>query len=135
MKYLLDTNVCIKFMNGRSEKLHQRILSTHPQEIVLCSVVKAELFYGARKSQNQAKTLAKQQQFVNRFVSLPFDDKAADTYSIIRAGLEKRGTPIGPNDLLIAAIAVAHNVILVTHNTREFGRVTGLKLDDWEITV
>ncbi len=89
-------------------------------------------FYGAMKSQNPQRTLARQQPFVSRFVSLPFDDKAAKVYSEIRADLEKMGQPIGPNDLLIAAIAIANDVMLVTHNTHEFGRVKGLKLEDWE---
>ena len=84
------------------------------------------------KSQNPRRTLARQQPFVNRFVSLPFDDQAAEIYGEIRADLEKMGQPIGPNDFLIAAIAVANDVTLVTHNTREFGRAKDLKLEDWE---
>lgn len=132
MTYLLDTNACIRYLNGQSENLRQQIATKKPQEIVLCSVVKAELFYGARKSNNPQRSLAKQQQFVNHFVSLPFDDKSAEEYSQIRADLEKIGTPIGPNDLLIAAIAVANDITLVTHNTREFSRVKGLEIEDWE---
>ena len=65
-------------------------------------------------------------------MSLPFDDLAAEAYGRIRARLEQAGQLIGPNDLLIAAIAVAHQVTLVTHNTREFQRVEGLQIDDWE---
>jgi tRNA(fMet)-specific endonuclease VapC len=133
MRYLLDTNACIRYLNGRSESLRQQIISKNPNDIVLCSVVKAELFYGARKSQHPQRSLQKQQIFVNRFVSLPFDDKAAEEYSLIRAELEQAGTPIGPNDLMIAAIALANNVTLITHNTQEFGRVTGLQIEDWEL--
>lgn len=133
MIYLLDTNTCIKYLNGRSESIRQRLTSTRPQDILLCSVVKAELFYGAMKSARPDENLAKQYRFVNRFVSLPFDDSAAEVYSHIRTQLEKLGTPIGPNDLLIAAIAVANDVTLVTHNTGEFSRVVGLKIEDWEI--
>lgn len=132
MTYLLDTNACIRYLNGQSESLRKQITTKSPQEIVLCSVVKAELFYGARKSNNPQRSLAKQQQFVNHFASLPFDDKSAEEYSQIRADLEKIGTPIGPNDLLIAAIAVANDITLVTHNTREFSRVKGLEIEDWE---
>jgi tRNA(fMet)-specific endonuclease VapC len=95
-------------------------------------VVKAELFYGALKSRNPVTNLAKQRRFLGRFVSLPFDDLAAEAYGRIRARLEQAGQLIGPNDLLIAAIAVAHQVMLVTHNTREFQRVEGLQVDDWE---
>jgi tRNA(fMet)-specific endonuclease VapC len=135
MRYLLDTNVCIRYLNRWSEAIRQELSQRQPEEIVLCSVVKAELFYGALKSKNPARNLEKQRQFVERFVSLPFDDEAAEAYSQIRADLEQGGRPIGPNDLLIAAIAVANDVMLVTHNTGEFGRVQGLKLEDWESEV
>jgi len=84
------------------------------------------------KSNRPKKTLAKQQKFLSQFVSLPFDDRAAKVYGEIRAQLAAKGTPIGPNDLMIAAIAVANNVILVTHNTREFSRVDRLRIEDWE---
>jgi tRNA(fMet)-specific endonuclease VapC len=132
MRYLLDTNVCIRYLNRRAEGVQQQLLLREPEEIVVCSVVKAELFYGSLKSKNPERNLEKQRQFVERFVSLPFDDKAANAYSRIRARLEELGTPIGPNDLMIAAIAVANDVVLVTHNTREFGRIEGLKCEDWE---
>ena len=69
---------------------------------------------------------------MDRFASLPFDDSAATSYAEIRADLEKRGLPIGPNDLQIATIAVANQLVLVTHNVQEFGRVNGLKIEDWE---
>ena len=133
MTYLLDTNSCIKYLNGRSDQIRQKLESKSPHDIVVCSIVKAELFYGALKSANPEKNLTKQHRFLDRFVSLSFDDKASEIYGKIRAQLEKKGTPIGPNDLLIAAISVANNVKLVTHNTREFSRVVGLKLEDWEI--
>jgi len=133
MKYLLDTNTCVRYLNGRSQALFDRLDKMSDDEIAVCSVVKAELFFGAMQSHNPAKTLAGQQTFLSRFVSLPFDDMAAEHYGRIRAYLAKQGTPIGPNDLLIAAIALANGLILVTHNTREFGRVTGLQIEDWEI--
>jgi tRNA(fMet)-specific endonuclease VapC len=132
MKYLLDTNVCIRYLNGRSTNIRQKVVFHGAQEIILCSVVKAELFYGAMKSNNPKRTLAKQHQFVSRFQSLPFDDNAAEIYSQIRATLEKQGIPIGPNDLLIASIAIANNLILITHNTREFSRIRNLSIEDWE---
>ncbi|MCP4108506.1 MAG: type II toxin-antitoxin system VapC family toxin [Desulfobacteraceae bacterium] len=133
MTYLLDTNTCIRYLNGRSESIRKNIESKHPNDIMVCSVVKAELFYGSEKSLNPEKNLEKQRRFVNRFVSLPFDDKAAEAYSRIRSQLEKAGTPIGPNDLLIASTASANGLTLVTHNTREFSRVKGLDIEDWEI--
>jgi tRNA(fMet)-specific endonuclease VapC len=132
MIYLLDTNTCIHYLNQRSQSVIDRLNRIPENDIVVCSVVKAELFAGALKSQNPQKTLLTLSKFLARFNSLPFDDKAAETYGGIRADLEKAGTPIGGNDLLIASIAVKNNLILVTHNTREFSRVAGLKLEDWE---
>ena len=133
MRYLLDTNTCIRHLNQRSVSVIRKMSTLAPSDIVVCSIVKAELFTGSAKSQTPQQTLARQQTFLNRFISLPFDDSAATTYSLIRASLEKAGTPIGPLDMMIAAIALTHNLILVTHNTAEFSRITNLKLEDWEI--
>jgi tRNA(fMet)-specific endonuclease VapC len=132
MTYLLDTNVCIAYLNGRSSNVVQRLRGVSPSEIAVCSVVKAELFFGAMRSRNAAGTLARQRAFLEQFVSFPFDDRAAEFYASIRATLVVRGTPIGPNDLLIAAIARAHNLTLVTANVREFGRIEGLQIENWE---
>ena len=132
MIYLLDTNACIVYLNRPMSGVRQKIQSLSPQDIVVCSVVKAELFYGAMRSNNTTRTLALQEAFLNNFVSLPFDDSAATIYGRIRAELAASGTPIGPYDVQIAAIAMANNLILVTHNTREFSRVNGLQIEDWE---
>ena len=133
MKYLLDSNVCIQYLNQRSEKIIQRLQDLSDIDIVVCSIVKAELFYGAMRTYNPAKTLQKQQEFLGRFVSLYFDDQCALIYGEIRSKLAAKGTPIGNNDLHIAAIAMANNLTLITHNTREFSRIDNLKLEDWEI--
>ena len=132
MRYLLDTNTCIHYLNGTSEAIRRHVETIRPHEMVVCAIVKAELFYGAENSQYPQANLEKQRAFLDRFVSLPFDDRAAKAYGRIRATLKKAGTPIGPNDLLIAAIAVAHNCTLVSHNTKEFERITELSLKDWE---
>ncbi len=132
MIYLLDTNTCIRFMNGRSEAVREKIESYQANELALCAIVKAELFYGALKSQRVQENLEKVRTFTNAFISFPFDDQAAVEYAEIRSQLERRGLPIGPNDLLIAAIAKAQNAVLVTHNRREFDRVDGLQIEDWE---
>ncbi len=132
MKYLLDTNTCIRYINGRSQSVADKINALEEGDAVVCAVVKAELFFGALRSQNPIKTMAGQRQFLSLFISLPFDDAAAEHYGRIRADLTSRGTPIGGNDLLIAAITLTNNLTLITHNTREFGRVTDLKIDDWE---
>lgn len=132
MIYLLDTNTCIRFLNGQSEAIRRHMESHRAEELALCAVVKAELLYGAFKSGRREQNLAKVETFATAFMSLPFDDQAAAQYAEIRARLEQRGLPIGPNDLLIAAIAKARNALLVTHNRREFERVEGLQIEDWE---
>jgi tRNA(fMet)-specific endonuclease VapC len=133
MRYLLDTNVCVMYLNGRSTSVRDRLLSVPFEDMAVCSVVKAELFYGALRSNNPSRTLERQQEFLGRFASLPFGDEAAIVCSQIRARLASAGTPIGAYDLQIAAIALANNLTLVTHNTREFERVEGLQVEDWEI--
>jgi tRNA(fMet)-specific endonuclease VapC len=132
LTYLLDTNTCIRYLNGRSPQVRSHLESVVPADVALCSVVKAELYYGAARSREPERTLARIARFLSPFRSLPFDDFSAHTYGQIRSQLEHAGTPIGPNDLMIAAIAVVHGLTVVTHNTREFGRVTGLVCADWE---
>jgi tRNA(fMet)-specific endonuclease VapC len=133
MRYLLETNTCIRYLNQRSESIIRRLDNLSPEDVAVCSLVKAELFAGAGKSNVPEKTLAIQMAFLNRFTSLPFDDAGAVIYGPIRAKLEKAGTPIGSLDMLIAAIAIANNLILDTHNTAEFGHISDLKIEDWEI--
>jgi tRNA(fMet)-specific endonuclease VapC len=130
--YLLDTNVCIRFLNGLAPSVLQRLQALQPVEVVVCSVVKAELFYGAQRSRDPARSLAVQIRFLQPYHSLPFDDAAADIAGSLRAQLAEKGTPIGPYDLQIAAIALANRCTLVTHNVREFGRVPNLAIEDWE---
>ena len=96
------------------------------------SVTKAELVYGAHKSAKVAENLQKLETFFTGLDSLPFDDPAAGMAGEIRATLDRQGQQIGPNDLLIASIALAYGLTLVSHNTGEFGRVPGLRLEDWE---
>ena len=84
------------------------------------------------RSNNSEDNLVLQQEFLHQFISLPFDDQAAMIFGDIRAGLAAQGTPIGAYDLQIAAIALANNLILVTHNTKEFTRISQLQVEDWE---
>ncbi|MEM6614434.1 MAG: type II toxin-antitoxin system VapC family toxin [Cyanobacteria bacterium P01_C01_bin.72] len=133
MRYLLDTNVCVVYLNGRSASVRDRLLATPAEEIAVCSVVKAELFYGVFRSNNPKRTLERQQAFLSRFVSLTFDDESALLAGQIRAKLASAGTPIRSYDLQIAAISLANNLILVTHNMRKFERVEGLQIEDWEV--
>jgi tRNA(fMet)-specific endonuclease VapC len=88
--------------------------------------------YGAHRSLRKAQTLSEVRGFCGQFQSLAFDDPAAERYGELRAYLDSVGTPIGPNDLMIASIALANSLILVTHNTSEFSRVPRLKLEDWQ---
>lgn len=131
--YLLDTNVCIRLLNksGNSQFV-QKFLVRSPTDFRLCSVVKLELYYGAYKSSKRSQNLEKLNQFFQQFESLTLDDTSAQLAGQIRASLDASGTPIGSNDLLIGAIALSHNLILITHNTREFSRIDGLQLEDWE---
>lgn len=131
MKFLMDTNSCIIYLRGKNLALKQR-LEFYRQEVAVCSVVKAELFYGSMKSANPEKNLSLQSEFLAQFISFPFDDIATDLFGTIRSQLESKGTPIGSYDLQIVAIALAHHLTLVTHNIREFSRVEGLHWEDWE---
>lgn len=134
MNYLLDTNTCVQFLrHGSNSPVAGKLAAANPGDVALCSVVLGELLFGALRSTNPAKSTAKVQIFAGGFPSLPFDDRAAAEYASIRADLAAKGTPIGPNDLLIAAIARSHGLTLVTHNTAEFQHVVGLSLEDWQI--
>ena len=133
--YLLDTNACIRILNRTSERLVERLAQQAPVHIKLSAVVKAELLYGARRSERVDENLRLLTRFFAPFGTVPFDDPAAEHYGMIRAELARAGKPIGANDLLIAATARAHDLTLVTHNTQEFGRVHGLRIEDWEAVV
>jgi tRNA(fMet)-specific endonuclease VapC len=133
MIYLLDTNVCIHLLNKRHDVILQHLRQHAPTDIALCSVVKAELLYGARRSQRAEANLQLLKTFFAPLQSLPFDDDCAEHYGQIHADLLTLGKPIGPNDTLIAAIARAHDATLITHNTDEFSRVAGLRIADWEV--
>jgi tRNA(fMet)-specific endonuclease VapC len=128
---LLDTNICIAFLNSRDAKLKARIQSLGADELRLCSVVKAELLFGARNGSRAADNLRALAQFFDAFESLPFDDEAAEAYGVLRTELRRSGRPIGANDMLIAAIALANRATLVTRDDDEFLRVPGLQVEVW----
>ncbi|MBI2605121.1 MAG: type II toxin-antitoxin system VapC family toxin [Deltaproteobacteria bacterium] len=129
--YLLDTNICIALLKGADAALREKITKRDAGEFRLCSIVKAELLFGARKSHAVQANLRHLEIFFSQFHSLDFDNAAAERYGHIRAYLAAKGTPIGPNDTLIAAIAEAHDLVLVTRNSDEFTRVPGLRLESW----
>jgi tRNA(fMet)-specific endonuclease VapC len=133
MTYLLDTNVCVQYLRGRNPLVRQRLQNTPVGDVRLCSVIKAELYLGVLRSAKPQANRSKVDAFLQPYTSLAFDDTAAEIHADIRHQLETAGTPIGPYDLEIAAIALANSLTLVTHNTAEFSRVPGLMLEDWEI--
>lgn len=126
MHYLLNKNVCVTYLNGWSRSVCDRHISIPIEDMTMCSVVKAELFYGVMQSNNLPGTLKRQQKVLGRFVSLPSKKEVVIACSQIRVRLAGTGTSIGAYALQIAAIALANNLILVTHDTREFKRVDGL---------
>lgn len=134
MKYLLDSNIVIRYINGRSANIIQQMRHIPDTDIAISSVTKGEMYAGAARSQTPERSRAKQEIFFVRFQSLPYDDAAAHVFGQLRAKLEDMGTPIGPYDMQIAAIAIVYDLIVVTHNTREFGRIDGLNWVDWEIS-
>lgn len=130
MAYLLDTNTLIYlFKNTGAVRWH--MAQQKDQDIKLCTPVMWELLTGALKSQSPQTQLARLDVVKARFDILAFDLPSAEAAASIRADLEAQGTPIGPADTLIAGMALAHHLTLVTHNTREFGRVSGLAVEDW----
>jgi len=133
MIYLPDTNVWIRLLNKSESPVKQRFEDVDPSEIRLCSVVKAELYFGAEKSKRRDENMETIEALFADMESLSFDDQAARQYGIIRKNLSTSGVLIGPNDLMIAAIGLAHDITVVTHNTREFSRVAGLRIEDWEV--
>ncbi len=133
LKFLLDTNACIVYIRNSRSGVRRKLESMPKSNIAVCSIVKAEMFYGSMKSKDPQRSLEIQQNFFTEFQSPPFDDNAALIFSELRAGLTKSGTPIGAYDLQIAAIALVNELTLVTHNTKEFGRIENLKIEDWEV--
>jgi len=132
MAYLLDTNTWIVYLKSAGSPIRARLEKLTPADIVLCSVVKAELLHGAQKYGNRQRRLAILAETFAPYSSLPSDDGSAAAYATIRHELERAGKVIGPYDLMIAAIAQANNLTLVTHNTAEFGRIASLRIEDWQ---
>ena len=130
MKYLLDTNAVIAILKGDAAVLARRLRTHAPGDFVLSAIVAHELFYGAYKSRDSAANLARLEKL--QFAVVEFDHDDAREAGRVRAALAANGLPIGPYDVLIAGQALSRGLILVTHNMREFGRVPGLLLEDWQ---
>lgn len=128
---MLDTDAAIALLK-RKEDAVGWLMDRKPDEVSLSSVSKAELYFGARKSQKVEYNLSVLNRFFEPFGSFVFDDRAAEEYGVVRADLERAGMPIGPNDLLIAAIARSRDLTLVSLNYREFSRIAGLRLQGFD---
>ena len=130
-RYLLDTNACIAWMKN-DKPVVQRVVLAGEGNVFLCAPVKAELWFGACKSQRVAENQEHLHAFFNDLPSLPFDDASARHFGEIRATLARQGNPIGPYDLQIAAITLSHGLTVVTDNVGEFSRVPGLRIENWQ---
>lgn len=131
MRYLLDTNIISYYLKNKYPNIAEHLKKIPFSSIQIPTIAIAEIEYGCRKCQDYGKTMSIYQQFFNCFEAIPFSETAAIAYGQIRAELETKGEIIGANDLLIAAIALAEDCILVTHNVKEFQKVAGLKIEDW----
>jgi tRNA(fMet)-specific endonuclease VapC len=133
MRFCLDTDTCINAMKGRYPGMVAMFGQFEPADFGIPAIVHAELLLGILKCQSPAKTRDIVEAFLAPFELIPFDRAAAREYAIVRHDLEVMGKTIGPNDLMIAATVRARNLTLITHNVREFKRVTGLMIEDWSI--
>lgn len=131
MRYLLDTNVWVDYLNQRYPNVTARIRSADPEELGLSTVVLAELRYGAEKSQRPARNHERIDILVQEVPCVDFDQPAAAAFGRLRTTLEAAGNPIGPYDTMIAAQALSRGLVLVTDNFAEFGRVGGLPIENW----
>ena len=133
LQYMLDTNTIIYARNKRPPSVQEVLLSHDPSSICISVITMAELEYGIFKSSKPAQNRSALMLFLSDITVLPFNSDAASQYGEIRHFLQTKGNLIGANDMLIAAHAKALNLTLVTHNTGEFSRIPGLKLEDWAV--
>ena len=133
MRHLLDTNACVDYLTGRYPRVVARIQGSSPEDLCVTAVVVAELRYGADHSARRRTNHARIDALLDEIECLDFDLRAATAYGRVRARLEEAGPPIGPNDMLIAAQALSRGLCVVTDNVGEFGRVKGLKVENWRL--
>jgi len=131
MKYMLDTNICVYIIKKRPEAVFKTLHAKMNESLSISAITLAELQFGVANSSKPAQNAEALALFLALVSILPFDEAAAGEYGAIRTTLQRKGTPIGPLDQLIAAHAKATGSILVTNNTREFERVEGLELENW----
>ncbi len=131
MRYMLDTNICIYVIKHKPEIVFQRLHAIDPEDVCVSIVTYAELVHGVEKSAAVEKNRLALAMLLANIEILDFDVNAADCYGKIRTDLEKKGTPIGPLDMMIAAHAQSLGYIVVTNNVKEFSRVSNLKIENW----
>lgn len=131
MRVMLDTNICIALIKQKPANVVKKFNDFQVGEICISTVTLAELRYGVAKSQYQEKNQAALDDFILPLEIAEFDEAAANYYGVLRASLEKKGTPIGAMDLMIGAHALSQNLTIVTNNVREFNRIPKLVVVDW----
>ena len=131
MKYMLDTNICIYIIKKKPDKVIRRLRESRLSDLCISSITLSKLEYGVEKSERRDRNKIALAEFIAPIEVIAYDDLAAAQYGKIRSSLEKNGMPIGALDMLIAAHALAQDLILVTNNDREFKRVPGLKIENW----
>lgn len=128
---MLDTNICLYIIKKKPSAVLKKVQSKQPGQITISTITLAELEYGIARSRYPDRNRVALLEFLFPFTILDFDQKAAVDYGRIRLLLESKGKPIGPMDLLLAAQARSHNLILVTNNEKEFKRIDGLRIENW----
>ena len=133
IKYMLDTNICIYIIKQKPKDVIERFRQAQVSEIGVSSITLSELEYGVMKSAKPEQDKLALAQFIAPIEISAYDDVAAQHYGVIRAHLERQGTPIGSLDMLIAAHALSQNSVLITNNESEFKRVSNLRIENWAI--
>jgi tRNA(fMet)-specific endonuclease VapC len=133
VNYLLDTDTCIYWLNGR-QPVREKLLAVGWDEVCICVITAAELYYGAYNSNRVSENLANAEDFIQNLPVVPLTDPALRKYGELKAELRRIGQTIAEFDLLIASVALAEGYTLVTNNTRHYERINGLKLENWTLT-
>ena len=131
MRYMLDTNICIYLIKHKPPQVFEKLQEHNPDEICISAVTYAELVHGVEKSKAVERNRLALTILLSNIEILDFDMNAAEEYGRIRADLEKKGTPIGPLDMMIAGHAKSLGYTVVTNNVGEFKRVEGLQYENW----
>lgn len=131
MRYMLDTNVCIDYMRGTDSGIKEKLISCKQGDLYISSITLSELLYGVNKSSDVQRNRSALNNLLLKIDVLEYGAEASEYYGIIRNDLSRRGLVIGALDMLIAAHAASNDMVLITHNTSEFDRISGLKTEDW----